>query len=553
LLLILTRAGAAQSQGVFTTLYDIPAGPGLPVVASGGDYDGDGYEEFAVGIPKANSWIGLVRVYSGVSGTLLAEYHGNPTYSIPAPFCPNPSNCGEAFGASLAFIDLNADGIEELVVSATFASTSISGVLFLLGRIAAYSAFLMPPVVEYIPTINGSNFGAIVANGGDLNADGFPDLLVSSPGYDIPGAGFFNTGAAWALAGPILQPTLFFAAGVQPGEGFGGGLEGGLVGVGDVDGDGHDDWAVASPQRHVAGIPFAGSVFLFSGATGTVLLQWSGSSLDEHLGYAITAIGDVNGDGIPDLVFTDFPLPPFNLSPQKLYVASGATGAYLYVLSSPGAFGAIDRLHRVRDVSGDGVDEFVVRDILSTPTTFILGIKVFSGADGATLYSEECVACPLGFGNYLSGAGDVNGDGLGDFVVAAEGSFGGPVTGKVLVYVGRSLTVVGNPVIGGMLNLALNVPSWPGQPYVLAFSMGNSGFVAAGYWIPLTPDSLFFDSLNAGIMGVLDGSGQGGLSFPIPNSPALHGLTFYAAGAVLNASTPPALGAVLPAAKVTIP
>jgi len=551
---LLALAPRAQGQGAFTVLYEVPTAPGYPIVGGGGDYDGDGYDDFAVGSPLANSTTGLVRIYSGASRTLIAEYLGNAAYAMPPPFCPNPANCGERFGWSLTFMDLNADGVDEAVISAAEASASVNGVFYRLGRIAVYSQYLNGLVLGYIPAINGTQFGSLVADGGDVDADGFPDLLVSSPGFDIPGAGFFNTGAVWVLAGPIVQSTLWLVPGVQPGEGFGGNPdEGGVVGVGDADGDGHDDWAVASPSRTVGGIPFAGSVLLISGATGVLLAQWNGTSGDQFMGDGITTVGDINGDAVPDLVFSDAPLPPFNLSPQKVYVASGATGAFLYTLTSPASFGFLDRLARVGDVDGDGADEFVGRDILSTPTTFILGIKVFSGSDGTLLFNEECISCPLGFGNYLAHGGDVNGDGLGDFVVGSEGAVVGPPVGKVSIYAGRSLRVVGTPLVGGTLNLSLNVPKWPAHPYVLAFSMGNAGFVAAGYWIPLTPDALFFDSLNASITGALGPKGQGAASFPIPNFPALHGLTLYASAAVLNPGPSPAIRCILPAAKISIP
>ena len=204
-----------------------------------------------------------------------------------------------AFGFAVLLMDLDADSISELLVGAPGGWTLLGGAPFAVGRLAVFDSGLGSTPLTYLPPVPGSNFGALLERGGDLDADGFEDVLVSGPGYDIPGAGFGNTGAAWALAGPSLGAILQFVPGIQAGEGFGGTPnDGGLAGLGDVDGDGHADWAVASPQRYNGALFAAGLVQVLSGANGTVLNQWLGTSQFQVLGKRLVAVGDVDGDGV---------------------------------------------------------------------------------------------------------------------------------------------------------------------------------------------------------------------------------------------------------------
>ncbi len=550
---LLAQGSAAQAADPFVLLYEISSTPSYTpigtVVTGGDDFDGDGFDDFAIASPSRNFGVGSARVYSGIGGFLIAEYSGDPAYTAPAPLC-----CGEGFGAAILLMDLDGDLIAELVVGAPAGWAFFGGSLAAIGRVVAFD-YGSASSLTYFPPVAGSNFGNVLASGGNLNADAFDDLLVSSPGYDIPGAGFGNTGAAWALAGPSLGSILQFVPGVQAGEFFGGTPEdGGLAGLGDVDGDGHDDWAVASLKRYNGPLFAAGLVQVLSGANGSVLQQWLGTSQFQGLGKKLVALGDIDGDGIGDVAFLDNPIPPFNLSPQSLYVGSGATGTLVYVVSAATTLGPIQSLGRVSDVSGDGKDEILIGHVVPGPGGSADSVSVLSGLDGSVL-NQVTDSSVTNFGDFVSGAGDLNGDGLGDFLFSWQWApiAGSSLTGKVQVYAARNLAVVGAPTVGGTLTLSLNVPKWPNRPFVLAFSQGNTGFLLGPYWVPVSPDPLFFATLGAGIGGTLSVTGEATITIPIPNDPSFHGTTVYASGAVFDTAPALAIRTVLTPTTISIP
>ncbi len=548
-IVLFPTGSAAPAADPFVLLYEIPSTPSYTpigtVVAGGGDFDGDGFDDFSIGSPFRNLGVGSARVYSGIGGVPIAEYSGDPAFSAPAPFC-----CGEGFGAAIQLMDLDGDSISEFIAGAPGGWSVFGGTLTAVGRLILADYGSAP--LTYIPPVAGSQFGEVLADGGDLDADGFRDLLVSSPGYDIPGAGFGNTGAAWALAGSSLGAVLQFVPGVQAGESFGGTpLDGGLAGLGDVDGDGHADWAVASDERYNGTMFAAGLVQVRSGASGAVLNQWLGTSQFQVLGKKLAALGDVDGDGSGDLAFCDAPIPVFNPALPTLYVASGATGNLLYTWSSLTNLGGVVDLGRVRDVTGDGKDEILLSH--STASS-VARVSVLSGASGSLLF-QTTQPSGTNFGYEASGAGDLNGDGLGDFLFSWQLApiAGTSLTGKVLVYAARNLTVVGTPSVGGSLALSLNVPKWPSRPFVLAFSQGNTGFLLGPYWVPVTSDVLFLSSLGAGLGGTLTSSGQESFTMLIPNDPSLHGTTVYASGGVFETTPSFTVRSVLTAATISIP
>ncbi|MGH7151279.1 MAG: integrin alpha, partial [Planctomycetota bacterium] len=494
------------------------------------------------------------RVYSGVGGFPLAEYSGDPAFNIPPPGCFPGGGCGERFATAILLMDLDGDSVSEFIAGAPGGWGVFGGTLTAIGRLVLVDFGSAP--LTYLPPVAGSYFGNVLARGGDLDADGFEDLLVSSPGYDIPGAGFGNTGAAWALAGPSLGSVLQFVSGIQAGEFFGGTeFDGGLAGLGDVDGDGNEDWAVASPKRFNGPLSGAGLVEIRSGLDGSVLQQWVGTSQFQVLGKKLVALGDVDGDGPGDVAFCDNPIPVFNPAPTTLYVASGATGNVLYTWSSPANLGVVIDLGRVRDVTGDGRDEILLSHIPPTyPVPPLERVSVLSGANGALLHQiTESSGTSLGY--EVSGAGDLNGDGLGDFLFSWQWApvAGTSLTGKVLVYAARNFSVAGTPTVGGTLALSLKVPRWPNRPFALAFSQGNAGFLLGPYWIPVSPDPLFFATLGAGVGGTLNASGQGTFTIPIPNDPSFHGTTFYASGGVFETSPAFTIRTILTAATISIP
>ena len=334
-------------------------------------------------------------------------------------------------------------------------------------------------------TIPDQKLGDGVAGPGDLNGDGVPDILATFTGgvraYD--GA----TGRElWTLSVPSSFKTTVDAVGdvdfdsvgdfmvsmsytvnrVQLYSGatlamitewdYGSSLVQAVCAAGDVDGDGYGDVAVAvgywntdvyiysgtthalihqlsgfsqSPDITLSsagdcnGDGFAdiligdqdyggmliGKVYLYSGATGALLKAWSGGWDWDHLGSAVAGIGDVNGDGYDDVAIvasTEYYYDAY------LKVYSG-TPPYFSVYTLWDCFGASDvdyhAISGVGDIDGDGSGDFLLA--YSTSSGWTNATKLFSGATGDLIYATDS-----GYVSDLSRAGDIDGDGCPEMI-----------------------------------------------------------------------------------------------------------------------------------------
>ena len=249
-------------------------------VAGGGDFDGDGVPDLAVGIPRHEGVFeegGLVTIYSGATFLPLADLLPNAAFDI--------------VGMSVAFVaDLDGDGDDEVLAGAPHLGSGVTG----LARL--YAGGTGDVLADFSSGTPSDLFGAAVADVGDVNDDGFTDLGVGAPGASFLG------GSVWIFSGraviqgqgaavlhTLTQPTLF--------DRFGASLDG----AGDVNGDGHDDFVVGNP-----GSPgLQGQVTIHSGSTGVELRRFDGTSFSQ-LGGQVARVGDLDGDGVPDVAATGF-------------------------------------------------------------------------------------------------------------------------------------------------------------------------------------------------------------------------------------------------------
>jgi hypothetical protein len=206
---------------------------------------------------------------------------------------------------------------------------------------------------------------------------------------------------------------LYSVAGEAEGDAFGRALGG----AGDVDGDGLPDLVVGAPGADPAGNG-SGRVRVLRGLDGAVLWSADGGASFDGLGASVAGAGDVNGDGRDDVI-AGAPGADGNTGYARVY--SGVGGAVLWTFpgDAPGdRAGAA--VAGVGDLDGDGRDDVAVGFPGSGARTAGGGrVVVFSGADGALLLDIAGTDPYAGLGASVAGADDVDGDGAPDFLIGA--------------------------------------------------------------------------------------------------------------------------------------
>jgi len=258
--------------------------------------------------------------------------------------------------------------------------------------------------------------GYSVAHVGDVNGDGVPDLFVGAPQADPNGLS--EAGSATLFSGATgAQLRRWDGSAAFDWLGFS------VAGAGDVDGDGVPDVIVGAPFANRNGLTSAGSAFVFSGATGAQLFRFDGSAVEDFLGTSVAGAGDVDGDGVPDLIVGAPFADPNGISDAgSVFVFSGAAGVQLFRFDGQAAVDELGfSVAGAGDVNGDGRADLIAGARLADPNG--LGDAgsafVFSGATGTQLFRRDGLAAGDQLGQSVAAAGDVDGDGRPDWIAGA--------------------------------------------------------------------------------------------------------------------------------------
>ena len=363
-------------------------------VSDADDVNGDGFADLIVGASgddnngEENS--GSARVFSGSDGSILYTFNGD--------------DMGDFMGRAIGRAgDVNGDGFADLIMGIPQDDNNGEG----SGSARVFSGVDGSLLYNFDGDTPGGIFGRTVSVAGDLNGDGFADLIVGAPND--------GSGIARVFSG-VDGSVLFDFAGDSAGDGFGRPVNG----AGDVDGDGVIDLIVGAPSDDNNGNG-SGSARVFSGSDGSVLYAFDGDSAGDILGRSVSDAGDVNGDGTDDLI-EGFPLNDNNGADSgSARVVSGSDDSVLLNFDGDSAgdqFGAA--VAGAGDVNGDGLDDLIVGAPLDDNNGTDSGsVRVLSGADGSVLYNFDGDSAGDQFGATVVGAGDINGDGFDDLIVGA--------------------------------------------------------------------------------------------------------------------------------------
>ncbi|HZE88506.1 MAG TPA: MopE-related protein, partial [Verrucomicrobiae bacterium] len=320
----------------YATTTDPNGGPGDALgtsLATSGDLTGDSFPDVVVGAPGYPAGLndnGSVLLVSGATRAIVKRYTD-----------PGTSSTAQLGSAVAVADDVDGDLRKDIVAGAPhhIATTGFTD----QGRVVLFSNVSGAVIWAFGDSVqpSGSRLGAAVARLGDTTGDGIGEILAGAPGDCAGGPGC--SGAVYVIDGRTGQQLLVVTdPSDEAGEAFGSAV----AAIGDVNGDGKEDFAVGAPNRDSSAITNSGAVFLFSGANGALIAVYADSTpgARDQLGFAIASVADVNGDG-------------------KKEILAGApghtTGAGLDVgqaLLLSGASGAV--LERVADPNGAASDRF---------------------------------------------------------------------------------------------------------------------------------------------------------------------------------------------------
>jgi len=378
------------------------------IARSLGDVDGDGVEDFVTSAPTwapasnkvAGKDAGRVYVYSTKTGKLLWKVDGAAAEELGT-------------GVELAG-DTNKDGVPDVVAGAPGA-----------GRSYVYSG-KDGHVLQTLTAENKSDtFGRHVTFAGDVDHDGYDDVLVGAP---TNAAGGKDAGRAYLYSGKDGKKLATWT-GEREGDAFGSTL------AGYTDPRGKTTFIMIGAPA--AGPHKTGRVYVYDGPGAKPRFVLESDATGAALGYMFMSIpGDLDGDGVVDLYATDFGNRAKGPSTGRAYAASGKTGARLLTLTGETqgeAFGIGPST--AGDVDGDGRPDLIIGAWQYAGAAVSGGrAYLYSGKDGKLLKTYTCRIPGDTFGFDAVGMGDTDRDGTLDFLITSAWSgIKGNHSGRVLL------------------------------------------------------------------------------------------------------------------------
>ncbi|MDG6225036.1 MAG: FG-GAP-like repeat-containing protein, partial [Candidatus Thermoplasmatota archaeon] len=409
------------------------------------DREKDGFDEFYIATPNSD---GYQNTMDGAGELYGFNFSGSfPRHSnVSDASLIMSGRAGYRSFSEIAIMDMDGNGFPEIVISSPGARNpdgAGSGLISLFGFDTSFEAMF------YTEGVGWSAGSKVLFH--DLDADGYPDLIISSPSGNDASRGivhvYFGSDEPWS--GRYLDRTdadLYYEHRDPPS--FNENYFGYHIAAGDLDNDGYGDLVVYMTSNVVGTGDYNGAIFIFWGGSRAQMASKSFSAINGYSNARFGesfAIGDINGDGIDDLAVG---APDANTATTPSRVKGGRVHVWFGPLSrvtrtatsSPLTIhGAMDRdslgkVMHVADLDGDGRSEIIMGTPNAKPGSITMqgAVHIVQGADTfpsqMDLADDDCLRIdgewPYdALGSFLE-TGDIDGDGRADLLISAPGADG---------------------------------------------------------------------------------------------------------------------------------